>query len=182
MAEIKQPQKVLVITGLIYKNDFHIIELLDILRNELGDISLTSEVIPFTHTVYYRKEMGDNLLRQWFAFGDLIVPDALTELKHRSNEIELRFLGEKGGRLVNIDPGLITMSSLILASTKNYSHRIYIGKGIYAEVTLIYKHQKFTSLEWTYPDYQEIKALDFFQKARDTLKERLKNHSGSVDA
>jgi hypothetical protein len=173
MAKIKQPQKILVVAGLIYIDDFQTSKVLDILSRELGDVSLQSEIIPFTHTAYYNKEMGDDLLRQWFAFGKLADPDVLIELKHRSNEIEQKFINEKGGRTVNIDPGLVTMSNFILASTKNYSHRIYIGKGIYAEVTLIYKNQKYLALEWTYPDYKEIKALDFFQKARGILKKRL---------
>jgi len=173
MATIKQPQKVLVVAGLIYIDDFQRSKVLDILSRELGGVSLQSEIIPFTHTAYYNKEMGDDLTRQWFVFDKLVNPDVLVELKHRSNEIEQKFINEKGGRAVNIDPGLITMSNLILASTKNYSHRIYLGKGIYAEVTLIYKNHEYLSLEWTYPDYQEIKAIDFFQKARAFLKKRL---------
>ena len=177
MAEIKKPLRVLVITGLIYKNDFRVNKVLTTLGKDLGDISMQSEIIPFTHTAYYNKEMGDNLLRQWFVFNNLVVPDVLAELKHRSNEIEQSFIGEKGGRTVNIDPGFITMSSLILASTKNFSHRIYIGKGIYAEVTLIYKSEKFVSLEWTYPDYREAMALDFFMSARHILKEKLAHSS-----
>ncbi|MGB3341719.1 MAG: DUF4416 family protein [bacterium] len=177
MAEIKKPLRVLVITGLIYKNDFRVNKVLTTLSKDLGDVSLQSEVIPFTHTAYYNKEMGDNLLRQWFVFNNLVVPDVLAELKHRSNEIEQSFISEKGGRIVNIDPGFITMSSLILASTKNFSHRIYIGKGIYAEVTLIYKSEKFVSLEWTYPDYREALALDFFMNARHILKEKLAHSS-----
>lgn len=179
MAEIKRPQKVLVLTGLLYKKEFPVNKVLAIMTKELGDISLRSDIIPFKHTEYYKREMGKDLFRQWFIFDKLVVPDTLVELKHRSNKIEQSFLSDSNGRQVNIDPGFITMSNLILASTKNYSHRIYIGKGIYAEVTLIYKNNNFTPLEWTYPDYQEPKAVDFFQKARGILKERLKNQKNN---
>jgi hypothetical protein len=175
MAKIKQPQKVLAIIGVIHRSDFILDEILDILSKHLGEVSLRSKVIAFTHTDYYSKEMGKNLLRQWFVFDKLVNPDYLTELKHITNKIENTFVNEAKGRKVNIDPGLITMSSLILASTKNYSHRIYIGKGIYAEVTLVYKGQKFVTLEWTYPDYRETETLKFFGKSREILKSRLTN-------
>ena len=174
MAEIKDPQKVLVITGVIFKNDLQINHVLDILSEELGKVSLCSDIIPFTHTTYYNKEMGEDLIRQWFAFERLVDPDILADLKHYSNKTEQRFVNEDARRRVNIDPGLITMSSLILASTKNYAHRIYIGKGIYAEVTLIFKNHEFISLEWTYPDYKETTALDFFLNTRELLKEKIK--------
>ena len=117
--------------------------------------------------------MGDNLNRQWVAFNDLILPDTLVELKHKTNETEKKYLNKNGGRMVNIDPGAISLSNLILASTKNYSHRIYLGKGIYAEVTLIYKQKHFMPLDWTYPDYREETALLFFTEAREVLKQKL---------
>ena len=165
----------MVITGIIYNRDFLVNELITIMEEKLGGVVQRSESILFIHTQYYNKEMGDNLLRQWFAFDKLVEPDMLADLKHFSNEIEKKYLGENSGRTVNIDPGFITMNNLILASTKNYSHRIYIGKGIYAEVTLIFKNHRFLPLEWTYPDYKETAALEFFQNARDILKERLNN-------
>jgi hypothetical protein len=117
--------------------------------------------------------MGDGLVRQWCAFDKLIMPDMLVNLKNKTNDIERNHLNEKGGRNVNIDPGLLSLSNLVLASTKDYSHRIYLDKGIYAEVTLIYKDHRFNPLRWTYPDYQEQTALDFFTKARDILREKL---------
>ncbi|MGB9720700.1 MAG: DUF4416 family protein [bacterium] len=170
MAEIKEPQKVLPFAGLIYVKDFSVETALGEFRQMLGNVIKKSEIIPFTHTTYYNKEMGDNLLRQWVLFEKLVSPDLLIEMKHKSNEIEKNFLNKNGGRVINIDPGLISLSNIILASTKNYSHRIYLGKGIYAEVTLIYKDHQFKALEWTYPDYREEKALKFFDECRGVLK------------
>ncbi|KPJ72491.1 hypothetical protein AMJ52_06125 [candidate division TA06 bacterium DG_78] len=173
MAKIKTPEKVLPITGLIYVEEFSVDEALKKFADDVGGILLKSGKIPFTHTTYYNKEMGGTLLRQWVAFEKLIDPDFLAHLKIKSNRVENEYLHKNGGRQINVDPGLISMSNVILASTKNYSHRIYLGKGIYGEVTLIYKGHQFNPLEWTYPDYREKIALDFFTEAREMLKERL---------
>ena len=172
MAEIKQPQRTLPVTGLIFVPDLDV-DICRELENIFGAVEIKSPSIPFKHTEYYGQEMGDNLSRQWIAFGDLVLPDALAEFKVKTNEIEKKHLNEKGGRLVNIDPGTVSLSNLILASTKNYSHRVYLGRGIYAEVTLVYKQKRFMPLEWTYPDYREDEALDFFARAREVLKQKL---------
>jgi hypothetical protein len=173
MAGIKIPEKVLPIAGMIYVEGFSLDEVLKKFAADVGGILLQSEKIPFTHTAYYNKEMGGKLLRQWVGFEKLIDPDFLAQLKIKSNRIENEYLNKNGGRQINVDPGLISMSNVILASTKNYSHRIYLGKGIYGEVTLIYKDHQFNPLEWTYPDYREKIALDFFTEAREMLKQRL---------
>jgi hypothetical protein len=170
MAEIKEPQKVLAFAGLIFIKDFDIELALKEFEGLVGSVIRKSEILPFTHTTYYNKEMGENLLRQWVLFEKLINPDLLVELKYKSNDVEKKFLNEDSGRKINIDPGLVSLSNIILASTKNYSHRIYLGKGIYAEVTLIYKDHQFKALEWTYPDYREEVALRLFTEARTVLK------------
>jgi hypothetical protein len=172
MADIREPQKVLPVVGLIHIPGV-LFDISQELQEDIGDVTLASDVIPFKHTSYYNQEMGSELLRQWYAFDDLVSPDVLADLKHRTNMIEKKHVKHGGGRNVNIDPGLLSLSSLVLASTKNYAHRIYLGRGIYAEVTLIYKEHRFNPLEWTYPDYRERAALDFFSRARDILKTKL---------
>lgn len=173
MADIKEPEKVLPIAGLIFIQGFNVDEALTELKHEVGDVALKSDIIPFTHTNYYNKEMGDRLLRRWYVFNKLIIPDTLIQLKHRTNGIERKYLNESGGRKINIDPGLLSPSNLILASTKNYSHRIYLGNCIYGEVTLIYRNNCFNPLEWTYADYRQKTALVFFYEARKILKNKL---------
>ena len=173
MAEIKKPQKVLPIVGLIFVQEFDVEEVLMELQYDLGDDVVKSDIVQFIHTHYYDEEMGSNLLRQWCAFTRLIMPDTLIQLKHKSNSIEKHYLNDRGGRKINIDPGVVSLSNLVLASTKNYSHRIYLGKGIYGEVTLIYEHKTFKPLAWTYPDYREKVAIEFFKKARDIVKQKL---------
>ena len=172
MADIKSPAKVMPVCGLLWSEGLKE-DILAQMEREIGPVVLRSEIMPFVHTDYYEKEMGVGLARQWCAFGTLVMPDALTGLKHRTNAMERVYLNDRAGRRVNIDPGLLSASSLILASTKNYAHRIYLGQGIYAEVTLIFRHQEFAPLEWTYPDYREGSALDFFTRARSLLMDML---------
>jgi hypothetical protein len=173
MAVIKAPPKVLPIIGIIFVENVSVDDALKTLKREIGDVILKSDTIPFSHTDYYTNEMGNGLSREWRVFDKLIEPNILVHLKHTTNDIERAYLNEKGGRTINIDPGLLSLSNLILASTKNYSHRIYLSNGIYAEVTLIFKNSRFNPLEWTYPDYRENTALDFFSEARKLLKDRL---------
>jgi hypothetical protein len=172
MAEIKEPQKILPFTGLIVTSAFEG-DICGQLEEVFGKIELKSASTPFDHTEYYNQEMGSDLKRQWLAFAELMNPDFLVELKHRTNEIEKKCLNQEGGRMVNIDPGAVSLSNVVLASTKNYSHRIYLGRGIYGEVTLIYKQKHFVPLEWTYPDYREDTALEFFVRTRQVLRQKL---------
>ena len=98
--------------------------------------------------------MGSPLFRRLFGFKQLIQQHDLGQIKLTTNSIEHQYSsGNK--RLVNIDPGYLLHERFVLATGKNYSHRIYIGKGIYADLTLIYCHGRFESLPWTYPDYAD---------------------------
>jgi hypothetical protein len=173
MADIKEPQPVLPFIGILSRDGIDTDPLIEQLAPLFGSITIRSIPEQFTHTTYYNKEMGDRILRQWWVFDRTCDPALLADMKHASNTLERQYLNEQEGRKVNIDPGLITMSNVILASTKNYSHRIYIGKGIYAEVTLIFKGKTYTTLEWTYPDYKEPSTIDLFNRARDLLKGKL---------
>ncbi len=169
----KKPEPAKLIAGLIAVPDF-LNDALKELEKTFGPITLKSEVIPFDKTNYYEPEMGKGLVRVWVAFDRLIEQDEIVEIKLRTNEIERKWMVEDK-RKVNIDPGYITESKLVLATTKNYSHRIYLKDGIYAEVTLIYrKKQGFESLQWTYPDYREKTALEFFNRVREEYREDLK--------
>ncbi|MGD8978853.1 MAG: DUF4416 family protein [candidate division WOR-3 bacterium] len=172
MGDVKKPQPVMPVIGLIFVPDLPV-DIFRDLREDFGNAVLKSDTLKFNHTTYYNDEMGSDLVRQWCAFDRLVSPDILARLKIMTNAIEMKYRNEKGGRRVNIDPGLLSLSSLILASTKNYAHRIYLGQGVYAEITLIYKNHKFNALDWTYPDYQEDSALEFFQRARAILQEQL---------
>jgi hypothetical protein len=181
MAEVKPIQKVLPFAGLIFIEGFLVDPVLQRIAGSLGKVILRSEAIPFDLTTYYNKEMGAKLFRQWCVFENLVMPDVLAGLKIKTNEIEKDYLNERKGRRINIDPGLLSLSNIILASTKNYSHRIYLGQGIYAEVTLIFKGREFRALEWTYPDYREQATQGFFTKGREILKNKLLEEPGCMN-
>jgi hypothetical protein len=108
-------------------------------------------------------------------FRDPALPDRLAALKQASNQIEDRWKRDGGKRRVNIDPGYLSASQLVLASTKPFAHRIYIERGIWAEVTLLFKQGSFTSLPWTYPDYAA--HIPLFNAWRERYKQQMKDLS-----
>ena len=140
----------------------------DLMAERYGAVDLASPVFDFSFSSYYEPEMGPGLVKQFLGFGPLVDPAHLVEIKRTSNDLEARVARSDGvpGRGVNLDPGYVNGGQLVLATTKNYSHRIYIGKGIYAEVTLLYSRGAFTPLPWTYRDYRTDEALAFFTSVR----------------
>lgn len=177
MGKINEPQSVKFFFGLIFEESFNIKEVYDILEKKFKNkIDIFSPIIDFSFTKYYNKEMGKHLKRQWISFETLLSPELLAEMKVETNNIEDSFSvvpeGSRQGstnRIVNIDPGYITPANVILASTKDFSHRIYLSKGIYAEVTTIYRKEGFTKLPWTYPDYLCPTATEFILQARQCI-------------
>jgi hypothetical protein len=137
-----------------------------------GAVALASDSFDFTETDYYVATMGPDLKKQFFAFEKLIDPAALAEIKMATNAWEadyaaLRHHAEP--RPVNLDPGYITPAKLVLASTKDHAHRLYLRGGIYAEVTLAYRQHRWQPLEWTYPDYRRDDYQAFFTRCRGWL-------------
>lgn len=173
MGRIKIPLPGRLIVSIIYSSIGAMDEAAGEIEKKFGRVEFETDDIDFLHTKYYREEMGDNLKRKFFAFEKMVDRDRLAEIKVWTNKLEEKF-GEKVGdfvfRKVNIDPGIITLANLVLTSTKDYSHRIYLRDGIFAETTLIYEKRKFRALPWTYPDYVEPEALGFFKRVRDTMK------------
>jgi hypothetical protein len=147
------------------------------LEQRFGLIDLKSQNWIFELTDYYTPEMGPDLTRRIVSFENLIDPGELAQAKNDTNAIEeeltKRFRGENAGRIVNLDAGYLTLSQMILATTKNYSHRIYIGQGIWAEITLQYKKGRYVKWEWTYPDYADGRYNDFLIQVREKLKSQL---------
>jgi hypothetical protein len=166
MGKIAPVDQVKLITGIIASGNGVLKQAKETMAEKLGTIDSQSAVIPFDFTDYYLKEMGGNLLRQWVSFKNLINPDELAKIKVLTNEIESSF-AESAQRKVNLDPGYLSMSKLVLASTKNYSHRIYLSDGIYAEITLQYMDKNFHALAWTYPDYASDPAAEYFTLVRE---------------
>jgi hypothetical protein len=144
----------------------------EILQKIFGEILFTSPPSPWDYSLYYKDELGWPILRQFIFFRDLIDAGSLPGIKLKTNEIEEE-LSCNDKRGVNLDPGYLTLAKVVLASTKNYSHRIYLGEGIYGEVTLVYQDNTFKPHLFTYRDYQDRGCIDLFVSARATLKKIL---------
>ena len=144
-------------------------------RREFAPIESQLPPFDFDLTDYYYEEMGRPLVRTWISLEGLVGQEELKEFKLKTQGIETD-LSVRGNRRVNLDPGLLTSSKLLLASTKDFAHRIYLGEGIYAEVTLSYrKGTGFTPLDWTFPDYRLPEVLEFFDSVRAQYREELRN-------
>ncbi|MFH1062987.1 MAG: DUF4416 family protein [Candidatus Omnitrophota bacterium] len=168
MGQIAKPEQAKLIIGLIAKQEF-----LDIaglrLAKTFGKIDYTSEILEFDSTRYYAREMGIGLKRQFLSFSGLIKPEALASIKLKTNKIEEKFFSCQGKRYVNIDPGYLSVSKLVLATTKDHQHRIYLDKGIFAEVTLRYRGKTFCPWAWTYADYCKVEYINIFNFIRNKL-------------
>jgi len=160
-------------------NDKGLIEkVFSLLEEAFGSVDMISRWLDFAYTDYYYKEMGAPLFRKVFVFKNLIAQDDLALIKMKTNEIENEF-ERAGKRMVNLDPGYLVSSRFILATGKEYSHRIYIGHKIYADLTLMYsKKEGFKTLDWTYPDYASKEMLSFLSKVRDKYLLDLKASKG----
>lgn len=152
-------------------------EAITALTKEFGPHDLLFPTMPFTHTEYYHREMGAPLLRCFLSFAALVARDRLADIKLFTNEVEKRFRSPEGSRVLNIDPGLLSLENLVLATGKNFSHRIYLRDGIFAEVTLLFQNRAFTTLPWTYPDYASPEVTVILLQMRALLAENLKNLS-----
>jgi len=152
-----------------------------LLADRFGPVSRESEVFDFDFTAYYEPQMGKGIKRRFLAFERLVMPERLAEIKLWTNRLERRLAGPEFPvpRPVNLDPGYLTPSKLVLATTKDRSHRLYLGRGIYAEVTLQYEKGRFAPLPWTYPDYRTEGYAKFFEAVRADLIRRQRNRPGT---
>ena len=177
MGQISKPKPVNLIAGVLTNNPNLLEQIGKTLEKYFGLIDLRSDVLPFTFTDYYTEEMGKGILRQFYSFEKLIMPDELAPIKVQTNHIEESLTTSKKysvKRPINIDPGYMNESRLILASTKDFSHRIYLRDGIYAEVTLNYRGGRYESFPWTFPDYKSTDYHTFFLMARKLYVKKLK--------
>ena len=147
------------------------------LSETFGPVDLTSEIMDFDFTHYYDRQMGSPLHRRFVAFSSCVSPEALVEAKWATNALEGEFaaqLGPEPPRPINLDPGYVEASKLVLASMKNFSHRIYLGRSVYAEVTLQYHGGSWAAMPWTFPDYACGRYHPFLTQVRDRLRAQLR--------
>ncbi len=140
-----------------------------------GPIALESERFEHNETTYYEKSMGSGLWKQFFAFETFVDPAFLVAAKLASNQWELEYAAganQPESRPLNIDPGYLTEAKLVLASTKDRDHRLYLDRGIFAENTLFFRGGAWQLRPWTYPDYQRADYHLFFTRCRDYLRQK----------
>lgn len=171
MGEIRPPEAAKLVVGILASDPALVSRVESEFVERFGRSDESTDLLPFRFTDYYAHEMGPNLVRKFLAFERLIDPAEIATIKRWTNAIESRASGP-AKRPINLDPGYVTLSKLVLASTKNYSHRIYLGDGIYAEITLAWSQGAFTPKDWTYPDYRTAEYLEFFNRVRRRLHEQ----------
>jgi hypothetical protein len=143
------------------------------LSKSFGSVDVVSPWFPFDQTDYYAPEMGAPLFRRLIGFDTLIQQDTLADIKCLTNNLEGQF-SKKGKRLINIDPGYMVPERFVLATGKNYAHRVYLRAGIYADLTLIYRKGRFCPLDWTYRDYAGEPIVSFLRAIRDKYMHQLR--------
>lgn len=179
MAEIKAFQPVKLICGVIFSNEEHLRKVEDRLIELYGPADSRSLPFEFNLTDYYESQMGKVLKRTFFSFRDLIPPERLSEIKVRSNgmEKEIRKEFRVALRIVNLDPGYLTRAALIMATAKDFSHRVPLADGIYAHLEFLFTKNGIRRLDWTYPDFLKEEYQTYFLGVRKTYLNQLKQES-----
>lgn len=177
MAQPKEFAPVKLICGVIYKEDALYNEAKRRLEEEWGRVDSESAPFPFDLTDYYQNEMGLGLIRRFMSFENLIAPESLPERKIRAIEIEESLRREQGtpGRPVNIDPGYLTASALVMATAKDFAHRVPLGQGIYAHLEFLFTRGGVRTLDWTYPDLRREPAQAYFRMVREIYLRQLRD-------
>jgi hypothetical protein len=162
MGVTKKPLPVRLVIGFLAANEKLASEARQKLIERFGEVDLEMQPIPFNHTNYYKNELGENPIRSFLSFENRIEREAIAGIKLETNEMEKIW-----NRAVNLDPGYMTLGQFFLATTKDQRHRIYLGQGIFAEVTLYFENGHFHPFDWTYPDYKSKSYITFLEKARE---------------
>lgn len=152
----------------LYRTDLHSAEdLKDFWESQVGEsFSYTPKNNPLSE--YYSKEMGPNLARVFFLTSKRYPRDYLLSTKLQSLVWEKNW-SVNTKRMVNTDIGFLSLENFLLATTKNYSHRVFLGQDIFADLTYYFHQGELHTLPWTYPDYIDSEKKDFFLWGRSFL-------------
>jgi hypothetical protein len=175
MGDIHQPEPVLFLLAAFSRHDAALDWARQRAESAWGTVALESPRFEFAETDYYEPTMGPGLRKCFFTFGPPVDPVVLAERKIETNDWELEYAKRAGHaepRPLNLDPGYLTPAKLVLASTKDHAHRLYLARGIYAEVTLYFKGRRWQYRDWTFPDYRRDDYQQFFSACRELLRRR----------
>lgn len=170
MGKPSPPHPVLLFVGTLCREEKYLTIAKEKLRGFFGECVFESQPMAWDYSDHYEEELGAPVRRTFIFFRNMVNAEILCDVKLKTNEIEQE-LSAAGKRTVNLDPGYLAPYQVVLASTKNYSHRIYIGKGIYAEVTLVYKGGRYRPHLFTYRDYASEEYAEIFARARKLLRD-----------
>jgi hypothetical protein len=162
------PSPVQLFAGIMFDEKIEPGPVLKAMVERLGKAGPSYGPLPFRWTDYYAQEMGGRLLKLYVCFAGPVRRDDLPDITLWTNALEHAYAVD-GKRNVNIDPGYIARDKLVLATTKDFFHRLYLGKGIYGEVTLHFQKGAVRHFSWTYPDFRDRGVQDFLVKARAGL-------------
>lgn len=154
MAKPQPPLPVKLFVAALYRDDNVLAQAQTRLQQAFGPTDYVSAAFPFEPGAYYTAEMGSPLHRIFYSFRELIDPGQLVECKLATNEIEEELTTE-GRRRVNLDAGYLDYGKVVLASMKHHNQKVYLGRGVYADMNLLYEKGHFKPLEWTFPDFRE---------------------------
>ncbi|HDQ41550.1 MAG TPA: DUF4416 family protein [Desulfonatronum sp.] len=170
----KQPPKAQLLLS-VFSSDWEQFwpNLLKKLEARFGPADMVSEPLSFKDTTYYHREFGAPLTRRLLGFQELVDQDQLVGIKLWTHALEQEHSRSGGRRLFNLDPGLLTMERLVLATGKNFAHRIYLGAGIFADLTLVYRNRGWKTLPWTFPDYAGETLQSLLENMRQAYREKL---------
>lgn len=173
MSVPSEPENAFLVIAVLVAEDADPGEVEEKLAGEFGPVLMRTPFASFDETAYYAPEMGEGIRRGFMAFEKLVDPGTLADVKTATNAMEKTW--ERGGRrAVNLDPGILTLGNLVLASGKPAAHRIYLGRGIHGEIEYLYRFGRFVPVEWTYPDYRDERVAAWFGEVRNCLKNRRK--------
>jgi len=177
MGTAQQPSGVKLFIALLYDPTISLEDLEKKLDDRFGARQFSFGPVPFSWTEYYSGEMGEHLSKIYFSYEKSIDRSELPGIKNFTNSLESKTARENGSRMVNIDPGYVTRDKVVLATTKDFYHRLYLADGIFAEVTLHYRKGKFRYFSWTYPDFRNADIMQFLERVRAPLVKEIRSSS-----
>lgn len=174
MGAILKQEPVKLICGLFWNPEVNPETIYRVIEAEWGPMDARSPVFDFDFTAYYHDEMGAVIQKQYVSFEKLVDIETIADYKIRSNALEDQHFTRNGKRAANVDPGYIADAKLVMATTKNLPHRVYIGKNIYSDLQMMYKKPTFFPIPWTFADVKQPALIEFFNHVRETYIRQIK--------
>lgn len=175
MGTASPPAEVTFFFGVLYHPEVPLDSVLGRLDERFGTRQFEYGPVPFSWSDYYTKEMGGSLEKYYYSYQTGIDRATLPDIKRYTNSLESSFSDPDGKRRVNIDPGYVARDKVVLATTKDFYHRLYLADGIFGEVTLHYRRGKFRYFSWTYPDFRDPEVMRFLERIRAPLVKAIRD-------